>query len=238
MALFDVIALDADDTLWHNEHLYRETKDLFVQVLREYGSLDWIQTHLFRAETYNLQHYGYGIKSFTLSMIETAIELSGGKVSGTEILALINQAKKMVAADVELVQHAAESVAQVSKKYPLMLITKGDLFEQDNKIARSGLKQFFKYVEVVSEKNKDSYDGILQRYSIPPGRFLMVGNSSRSDILPILELGGKAVYIPYATTWQHENVELPSASWPGYYQIEHIGLLPDLLERLECVAVE
>jgi|WetSurMetagenome_2_1015567.scaffolds.fasta_scaffold142841_2 putative hydrolase of the HAD superfamily len=233
MSLFDVIAMDADDTLWHNEHIYRQGRIVLIRLLAQYGSPEAIYARLFQIETQNLVHFGYGLKSFTLSMIETAVEFSKGRISGDDIQELIEQNKKMVASEVELVDHVIETVSQLSTKYPLMLITKGDLFEQENKITRSGLGHFFKFIEVVSEKNSETYRHLLEHYSIEPRRFLMVGNSTRSDILPILELGGHAVYIPYPTTWQHENAELPPPNRAGYFKIENISLLPDLLRQLE-----
>jgi len=150
-------------------------------------------------ETRNLGQFGYGIKSFALSMIETAIGLTGGRISGQDILKIIDMARNMLDAKVELLDHVAETVTIVAQKYPLMLITKGDLLDQERKLARSGLQQCFTFFDVVSDKTRESYARLLKRDSLDPKRFLMVGNSIRSDVLPILELGGHAVYVPYYT---------------------------------------
>ncbi len=166
-------------------------------------------------------------------MIETAVELTEGRISGRDIQAIIDTAKAMLAAEVELLEHAAATVARLASVYSLMVITKGDLRDQETKIARSGLAAYFHYIEIVSDKNPESYAALLKRYAIPPERFLMVGNSLRSDILPVLSLGAKAVYVPYRLTWAHEVVDPPPVEQPGYYELEHIGLLPGLLEGLE-----
>lgn len=232
MSRFQVIAFDADDTLWHNERLYVEAQSRFKKLLAPYHSPEWIDERLYQAELRNLGHFGYGIKGFALSMIETAVELTEGRIAGSEIQTIIDIAKGMLSAEVELLEHVAETISLLAQRYPLMLITKGDLRDQEIKIARSSLGQHFKWVEIVSEKNPASYAALLMRHAIPPERFLMVGNALRSDILPVLELGGSAVYIPYPFTWGHEAADPPEGQ-PGYYHLAHLGLLPELLERLE-----
>jgi putative hydrolase of the HAD superfamily len=233
MTRFDIIAFDADDTLWHNERLYVDAQAKFKQLLAHYHSPEWIDERLYRTEMRNLEHFGYGIKAFALSMIETAVELTEGRISGADIQTIINFAREMLAADVELLEHVAETIPSLAAKYPLMLITKGDLRDQEMKIARSGLRAHFRQVEIVSDKNPANYAELLQRNNILADRFLMVGNSLRSDILPVLALGASAVYIPYRLIWAHEIVDLPPPGQPDYYQLEHIGLLPELLARLE-----
>jgi putative hydrolase of the HAD superfamily len=233
MAIFDIIAFDADDTLWHTEWLYARTQAKFAQLLAHYHSAEWINARLYQTETHNIQHFGYGIKAFALSMIETAVELTEGRISGSDIQEIINQAKEMLNAEVQLLEHATGTVSRLATAYTLMLITKGDLLDQESKIARSGLGQYFPHVEIVSDKTSASYERLLKKYAIMPNRFLMVGNSLRSDILPVLALGGHAVYIPYHTTWQHEIAEPPPAGQAGFYQIEHLGLLPGLLTQIE-----
>jgi len=233
MARFDIIAFDADDTLWHNERLYADAQEHFRQLLSQYHSLEWIDEQLYQTEMRNMQHFGYGIKAFALSMIETAVDLTEGRISGSEIKTIVDKAKAMLTAKVELLEHVAEAVAEVAKTYTLMVITKGDLLDQESKVARSGLAQYFRHIEIVSDKNSTTYAALLQRHALAPERFLMVGNSLRSDILPVLELGAVAVYVPHALTWAHEIAEAPQAGQPGYYEIEHLGLLPGLLETLE-----
>ncbi len=181
----------------------------------------------------NLQYYGYGIKGFALSLIETAIELTQGRISGREIQEVIDLAKDMLTAEVQLLEYARETIARLAISYPLMMITKGDLFDQEAKIARSGLRQYFQYVEIVSDKTRDGYATLLARYHLEPSRFLMVGNSLRSDISPVVALGGWAVHIPYPITWAHENVSPPQRDQKRYFELEHLGLLPALIEELK-----
>jgi putative hydrolase of the HAD superfamily len=233
MPVIQLIGVDADDTLWHSERLYVGAQARLVQLLAAYHKPEWIDQHLYQTEMRNLEHFGYGIKAFALSMIETAIELTEGRISGGEIQSLIDLAREMLAADVELLEQVAETIPRLAARYPLMMITKGDLRDQELKIARSGLAPHFRHIEIVSEKNLASYSSLVERHGIPADRFLMVGNSLRSDILPVLELGARAVYIPHRITWDHEAAEPPSAGRPGYYQLEHFGLLPALLEQIE-----
>lgn len=230
---FQVIAFDADDTLWHNERLYQQTEEKYVRILSRYLEAAHISENLYHMETRNIPHFGYGVKSFTLSMIETAVELTHGRISGQDILEIIGMAKAMLSAKVELLEHVSETVTALAKKYPLMMITKGDLLDQEAKLARSGLQEYFTFFEVVSDKTPESYARLLRRESIDPRRFLMIGNSIRSDVLPILELGGRAIFVPYYTTWAHEAAEMPDGNHPDFYQIDHIGLLPDLVKKLE-----
>ncbi|HEY7545344.1 MAG TPA: HAD family hydrolase, partial [Blastocatellia bacterium] len=174
----------------------------------------------------------YGVKGFTLSMIETAVELSEGRVTGAEIRAIIEMGKEMIAAPVELLDGAREAVTKLFASHELMLITKGDLFDQESKIARSGLGEYFSRIEIVREKDRAAYEKILIRQRIDPRRFLMVGNSIKSDILPVVEIGGRAVYIPYQTTWVHERVSEKDLEGRHYIELCHISLLPDLLREL------
>ena len=230
--MLDIIAFDADDTLWHNEPLYIDIQTRFKELLSAYHSPEWVNQKLFDTEMRNLKHFGYGIKGFTLSMIETAVELSDGRISGSEIQKIIDFAREMLGTHLELMDHVEETLEELSQSYPLMVITKGDLLDQEAKIANSGLAKYIPTIEVVSHKTQESYTAILSRHKIEPKRFLMIGNSLKSDILPVLELGGRAVYIPYALTWAHENnidQELPQN---GYYQLEHMGLLPELVREI------
>jgi len=233
MIVFDVIAFDADDTLWHNERMYVRAQARFAQLLSQYHDPEWINESLNQTEVRNIQHFGYGVKAFALSMIETAVELTEGRVSGQDIKVLVDLAKEMLGTEVELLAHVRETIPQLSAKYHLMVITKGDLLDQETKLARSGLESYFQQIEVVSQKTSESYERLLKKYSIAPQRFLMVGNSLRSDILPVLELGGSAVHIPYETTWIHEIAEPPDDGHPGYFALEHLGQLPALLDQLE-----
>ncbi|MBI5839834.1 MAG: HAD family hydrolase [Chloroflexi bacterium] len=233
MSNFDVIAFDADDTLWHNERLYVNAERQFANLLSHYHKPEWISERLLQAETRNVKHFGYGVKAFALSMIETAVELTEGRISGQDIQGIIDLAKEMLSAEVQLLDHVQETLPQLAANYRLMVITKGDLLDQETKTLRSGLGEYFQHIEVVSHKTRQSYERVLKRHSFQPERFLMVGNSLRSDIWPILELGGNAVYIPYEITWLHETADPPSDGHAGYHKLEHLGLLPALLEQLE-----
>jgi putative hydrolase of the HAD superfamily len=228
-----MIAFDADDTLWHNEVLYTNTQDKYKQLLSGYLSTEVIDQKLYETEMRNLGYFGYGIKGFTLSMIETAIELSGGEIRGREIQEIIGFAKEMLQAPVELLPHVEETISHLAASYPLLIITKGDLFDQETKIARSGLANYFSHIEIVSEKNEESYRTLLLKHQLDIHRLLMIGNSLPSDILPIVALGGQAVHIPYHTTWVHETIASPADLARDYFELEHMGQLPELIARLD-----
>jgi len=231
--MFDVIAFDADDTLWHNETLYSITQDKFKQLLSRYRSTSGIDQELYETEMRNLQYYGYGIKAFTLSMIETAIELTGAQIQGREIREIIGFAREMLKAPVQLLEGTVDVIRTLSASHQLMIITKGDLFDQESKIARSGLASYFGRVEIVSHKTEETYRALLARHKLRPERFLMVGNSLRSDILPVVAVGSQAVYIPYHLTWAHEVVANPlEEAQDGYFRLEDIRQLPALVKRL------
>ncbi len=229
--MIDVIAFDADDTLWHNETLFSMTQEKFVRLLVNYHNTEWIEQRLYATELRNLQYFGYGIKGFTLSMIETAIELTDGQIQGREIQRIIDTAREMLRAPVQLLEHVGEVISRLAAVYPLMLITKGDLFDQETKIAQSGLADYFTHIEILHEKSETTYRTLFKKYQIDPQRFMMVGNSLKSDILPVLALGGQAVYIPYHITWMHETVVPDAATSAQYVTLEHIGLLPALLAQ-------
>lgn len=230
--MFEMIAFDADDTLWHNEVLYTTTQDRFKELLNGYLDTATIEQELYETEKRNLKLFGYGIKAFTLSMIETAIELTGGQIEGKDVQVIIDFAKEMLTTPVRLLEQAEDVVSQLANTHRLMLITKGDLFDQETKIARSGLADYFEYIEVVSEKSAEIYREILAKQEIEPQRFLMVGNSLRSDVLPVAAIGGMAVHIPYHTTWVHETVAGQEAANHHYHELQHIGQLPSLITSL------
>ena len=228
----DTIGFDADDTLWHNESLYAATQERFRDLLAAYCSPQRIDLVLYKTEMRNLHRFGYGIKGFTLSMIEAAIELTEGKIEGWQIQAMLDYANDMLLAPVELLPGVQEVIGQIAGDYSLFLITKGDLFDQEKKIGRSGLADCFDHVEIVSEKSAKTYAELLAKLAIPPDRFLMVGNSLRSDVLPVLEIGGAAVHVPYQITWQHEDVNLQPNSDGAFMRLTTIHQLPDLLAQL------
>ncbi|HWQ16072.1 MAG TPA: HAD family hydrolase [Roseiflexaceae bacterium] len=230
--MIDVIAFDADDTLWHNETLFQMTQERFGALIAPYLQAPWTGKELYETELRNLRHFGYGIKGFTLSMIETAIELTGGRIPAREIQTIIDFGRAMIGSPIELIDGVAEVVPALSRRHTLMLITKGDLFEQETKIAKSGVAQHFAHVEVVSDKTVASYRGLLAARGVDPQRFLMVGNSLRSDILPVLELGGHAAYVPYHVTWAHEVIAEEAIGGHVFHRLESIRELPALVERL------
>jgi putative hydrolase of the HAD superfamily len=228
----DMIGFDADDTLWENEILYQEAQAGLKEILCPWGTAEAIDEALFKMEMRNLPLYGYGIKAFALSMIETAIQISGGAVTGDQILEILAKVRAMLEADVRLRPYVRETLSALSEDYPLMLITKGDLLDQTAKVERSGLERFFRIVEIVNEKTPQTYAQILKRYDLSPETFLMVGNSIKSDVLPILELGGTAVHIPAETTWAHEIVPGVDGEAHGYHELEHLGELSELIRTL------
>lgn len=231
--MFDLIAFDADDTLWQNEELYLTARQRVKELLARYGAdgLDFDE-HFDEVEVSNLPYYGYGIMGFVFSLVETAIQLTGGDIAGKDVQALIDLAKEMLSAEVRLFDGAEETLARLARSYPLMLITKGDLHHQQSKIVRSGLREYFRDVEVVSDKTPETYRTILTKHGIAPSRFLMVGNSLRSDILPVIEMGGWAVYIPNELTWSHEMVDPRERLSDRLFELEALTLLPDLIEDL------
>lgn len=230
MKHIEIIAFDADDTLWHNESLFTITQDKYKKLLSKYHSEEWIDQRLFDTETENIQHFGYGVKGFTLSMIETAIELSEGRISGAEIMQIIDFAKEMLRSPIELLEGVAEAIEKLSQTHDLMIITKGDLFDQESKIARSGLAEYFSKIEIVKEKDDEVYQKIFTKYAIDKDKFVMVGNALKSDILPVLRIGASAIHIPYHTTWAREIVHENELSNYNFLQIKRINDLPNFFE--------
>ncbi|MBC8258430.1 MAG: HAD hydrolase-like protein [SAR324 cluster bacterium] len=225
--MFDVIAFDADDTLWHNESIFTMTQNKFREMLSSHGP-EVVEQTLSSTQIKNLKHFGYGVKGFILSMIETSIELTNGDVSGNEIQQILDFGREMLAAPIELLPHVREVVEELSQNYHLWLITKGDLIDQETKIARSGLADYFSNVEIVSDKTIVTYTKILTQHRIEPVRFIMIGNSMRSDIVPLVQIGAHAVHIPYSSTWEHEQ-DHPHVDSDHYSELQHIGLLPNLI---------
>jgi putative hydrolase of the HAD superfamily len=220
------LAFDADDTLWHNETHYAETQEAFRDLLRPFHDDAWIDARLHDTEMRNLQRYGYGIKGFTLSMIETALELTEDRLDGAGVRQVVSLGKAMLDKPVEPLPHVAEVLQELAAGFDLMVITKGDLFDQETKLAKSGLGNHFSKVEIVSEKDEATYAAILRRHGLGPSAFTMVGNSVRSDILPVLALGARAVHIPYHLTWAHEMVTSPmGAPFPVLESIRDLPLL-------------
>ena len=228
-----VVAFDGDDTLWHNETRFHLTQQALRHLLQSHAPEADVDRHLADVERRNLALYGYGIKAFTLSMLETAIEITEGRIPTTDLKVILGWGRQMLGQPVELLDGVQEALVEAGTRYKLLVITKGDLFDQESKLARSGLTQLFDGVEIVSEKKVEVYRSILDRRSIRPDEFVMVGNSLRSDIAPVVELGARAVHIGYPLTWQHE--ELPEEAMPanGWYRLDSITGINDLLSSLD-----
>jgi putative hydrolase of the HAD superfamily len=203
----EVVGLDGDDTLWRNEEYFADTQEFFRGLVAPYSNGVDLDDRLAANERRNLELFGFGVKGFTLSMIETAIEVSEGRVGSREVQALLDRGKAMLAQPVELLDGVAETVANLADHFRLVLITKGDLLHQEQKLARSGLAELFWQIEIVSEKDEPTYERILERRVIEPASFVMVGNSVRSDVLPVLAIGARAVHIPAELIWAYEHAD-------------------------------
>ncbi|WP_298927570.1 HAD family hydrolase [uncultured Allomuricauda sp.] len=201
-----VIGFDADDTLWVNETYFRETEERFAELLEGYETKNKVDQELFKMEMENLELYGYGVKGFVLSMIESALDLSNGKIPQETILEILNLGKKMISHPVELLDGVEEVLSKLADKYRLIVLTKGDLLDQERKLDKSGISKYFHHVEVLSDKKENNYSNLLEHLEINVSEFLMIGNSLKSDVLPILNIGAKAVHVPFHTTWAHEMV--------------------------------
>lgn len=233
--MIETIAFDADDTLWQNETLYQDAQAQLSQILSPWKPAGQVKRLLTKTEMRNLPVYGYGIKAFTLSMIETALEVTQGKIGSSMVRQILALGRSMLAADVKLHPHVEETLQTLSRNHRLMVITKGDLLDQTNKLTRSGLEHFFSLVEVLNQKTPETYREILEKHSLDIRTFLMVGNSLRSDIAPVLALGGQAVYIPTDSTWEFELLAGFDPCQGGFYEIEQINALPGLVEKLKSI---
>ena len=221
MSTLTTIGFDADDTLWENEHFFRLTEAHFAELLADYAEPEHLAARLLDAEKRNLAHYGFGIKGFTLSMIETAIEITDGKVPG-----------EMLSHPVNPLPHVHDTLEVLTASHTLVLITKGDLFDQERKLAQSGLGEFFNAVEIVSDKSPATYSTAFARHGDGPEHAMMVGNSLRSDVLPAIQAGGWGTYVPHDLTWDYERAEEP-ANLPRFTKIETLADLAPLIERLK-----
>ncbi|MBS1182525.1 MAG: hydrolase [Proteobacteria bacterium] len=233
MAQASVTALgfDADDTLWQNECFFRDTEDRFLDLLADFGDRATLSSRLFTVEKRNIPVYGFGIKGFVLSMMETALEVSDGRLDPSIIAGVLAMGREMLSHPVELLPEVRETLEMLSERYPLILITKGDLFDQERKLAASGLGGLFQAVEIVSEKSASTYARVFAARGDGPDRSLMVGNSLRSDILPALEAGAFAVHIPHDLTWTYEHVDEP-VDHPRLFIEQHIRKVAEIVERI------
>lgn len=217
-----VIGFDADDTLWVNETYFRDAEETFAQWLSPFETPNTIHQELFKKEIANLPVYGYGIKGFTLSMVEAALELSHGRVKPETINDILALGKEMINKPVELLDGVAEVLEALYGKYKLIVLTKGDLLDQKRKLEKSNLTKYFHHIEVMTEKNEQDYTDVLRHLEIKPQEFLMVGNSLKSDVLPLLKIKSNAVHIPFHTTWMHEMVTEKNLADETYLELTHI----------------
>jgi putative hydrolase of the HAD superfamily len=226
-----VIGFDADDTLWVNETYFRDAELEFAKLLAPYETANKIDQELFKMEMKNLALYGYGIKGFVLSMVEMAIELSNKGVPNTTIETILNIGKSMLNKPVELLDGVEETLRTLSNKYRLILVTKGDLLDQERKLEKSGLLDYFHHIEVLSDKQEKNYSRLLNHLDIKPSEFLMVGNSLKSDILPLINIKAKAIHIPFHTTWVHEQVEDDEMNGKPYKTLHSLRDLDEVLNK-------
>lgn len=223
-----IVAFDADDTLWHNEHYFQETEQHFAALLADYLPQHAVLKGLYQKELENLHLYGYGIKSFMLSMLETAISVSERTIPISVVEKIIALGREMLEKPVELFPGVINVLETLSKRYRLVLATKGDLLDQERKLEKSGLAHYFHHIEIMSEKKEADYQKLIRRLDTQPGQLVMVGNSLKSDILPVLKLGGYGVHIPYHITWEHERVEA-DIRHEKFFQCSHIGEIVSLM---------
>lgn len=231
----EVVAFDGDDTLWHSESHFVDAHERYCALVAPYvnGDAGLLDEKVIATEAANLAIYGYGVKAFTLSLIETAIEVTEGRVTSQEVSAILDLGKGLLNHPVELldgVEDVVDEIALTGRR--LIVVTKGDLFHQEAKLAGSGLADKFSQVDIVSEKDVATYRRVIERTGVAPDRFLMVGNSVRSDVLPVVELGGHAVHLPYTYTWAHEEVRGANGATHGYHELGSIRDVPALVERL------
>lgn len=229
-----VIAFDADDTLWHNEGYFRETEEKFFALLADFMPPHSAEKEFFTIEMQNMPLYGYGIKPFTLSMVEAAIHISGGTVSVSVIQKIIDLGKELLQKPVELIDDVRQTLDNLKDNYRLVCATKGDLLDQERKLIKSGLASYFHHIEIMSDKKEPDFQKILRHMDIQPDEFLMIGNSLKSDVLPVLSLGGFGIHIPYHVTWAHEHVEVEIDN-PRFATAKTIRELPQLLADFDSL---
>lgn len=226
MDAIKVIGFDADDTLWANASYFQEVESRFCDLLSDYHSREALVHALYQTEMSNMAWYGYGAMAFTLSLVETAIRVSHGQVSALVIAELLAAGKSILDKPIELFPGIPDILPELTRKYRLVVVTKGDLLDQERKLEKSGLLPFFQHVEVVTEKHEANYRQLIEFMNILPEEFLMVGNSLKSDILPVLSIGGKAVHVPFHTEWQYEKTDKPDTP---YIEVSNLSELPALL---------
>jgi putative hydrolase of the HAD superfamily len=224
-----VIAFDADDTLWVNETYFRDAEKKFAKILSKYETVNKIDQELFKVEMKNLELYGYGIKGFMLSMIECALKLSNFSISQHEIEKILTLGKEMLTKPIELLDGVEEVLGELHHKYKLIVATKGDLLDQERKLEKSGLLKYFHHIEVMSEKKEMDYKKLVKHLDINSNELLMIGNSLKSDVLPLLRIGASAIHIPFHITWSHEEVSVKETQDSNFHTVHHIKEVLKLL---------
>ncbi len=226
--MIKAIAFDADDTLWINEPYFKETETAFCALFQDFLPQHNVEKTLLQIEIKNLPLYGYGIKGFTLSMIETALQVTEGAMPASAVQQIINLGKELLARPIELLEGVEEVLLKLKDKYRLVVATKGDLLDQERKLEASGIEHHFHHIEIMSEKAEADYAKLIKHLDVRPDEFLMIGNSLKSDVLPVLALGGHAIHVPYHTTWAHETIE-HTVEHPNFKSVQHIRqILPYL----------
>lgn len=231
MRILTTVGFDADDTLWHNERFFKLTQARFAELLADHAAPDHLAARLLAAERRNIGQYGFGIKGFVLSMIETAIEVTEARVPGEVIGQLLEAGREMLAHPIDLLPHAAEAVAAVADRHRVVLITKGDLLDQERKLAQSGLGELFDAVEIVSDKTAARYDAIFARHGDGAERGMMVGNSMKSDVVPMIEAGGWGVHVPHDLAWDLEHAEAPGGA-ARFHALPDLASLAALVDEI------
>ncbi|MFZ5635888.1 MAG: HAD family hydrolase [Pseudomonadota bacterium] len=227
-----LIGFDADDTLWRSEDYYRDAQAEFERIVAGYVDLDDVHDRLYAVEKQNIALFGYGAKGMTLSMIEAAIAITDARISARDVHRIVELGKAVLQHPVELLPGIREAVAEIARDYPVVLITKGDLFHQEAKVRESGLSDLFRRIEIVSEKDAPTYRRLLAEFDLAPAQFAMIGNSLRSDIVPVLELGGCGVHMPYHVTWAHEAETAPPTATDRLRHVDSPAELPAAIRSL------
>lgn len=227
--MIKIIGFDADDTLWVNEPYYRQIEKQFMEYLAEYVPEEILSPELFKIEIQNLELYGYGAKGFVLSMIETAIRVSDSKVSNQTIEKIIVLGKSLMDMKIDLLDNVEFVLSKLKEKYKLIVATKGDLLDQERKLRKSGLSHYFHHIEIMSDKKENDYRKLIANLGIEPVEFLMIGNSVKSDILPVINIGASGIHVPFHTTWDHEKIADTMIDFSKYKSVEK---LIDVLQLL------
>lgn len=232
MSLKDVqvIAFDADDTLWENENFFREAELRFCEILKEYQSAPKVMEELFQVEMQNLELYGYGIKAFVLSLIETSLMISDKRITPDQLEAIIGIGKDLLKKDVILLDGIVNVLDKLNGRFQLVLATKGDLLDQERKLKKSGLLKYFHHIEIMTHKRAENYQELLKHLDIPANQFMMIGNSLRSDVLPVIELGGYAVHVPFYTTWKYERMDSSEIESDRFFELKEIHEVLNLFD--------